>query len=123
MIYRKVLRSISVVLLVLLFLLLPLSNYTLAVQKHGVKSARSREENGRRAVEFIRADTLLESTFDLNYDSDSEEAISACSTFLVIDQNDNAQVFDKKASEKVFVSGEIVQMMTALIALEYLDLN
>lgn len=123
MIYRKVLRSISVVLLVLLFLLLPLSNYTLAVQKHGVKSARSREENGRRAVEFIRADTLLGSTFDLNYDSDSEEAISACSTFLVIDQNDNAQVFDKKASEKVFVSGEIVQMMTALIALEYLDLN
>lgn len=123
MIYRKILRVTSVTLLAILFLHLPLENYTLASHKRVVACVQGKEENGRRAVRLIHAHSLLGSTFDLNYQSDSDEVLSACNTLLVIDQNSNTQLFDKNVSQKVLVSGEMVQMMTALVALEYLDLD
>lgn len=123
MIFRRILRTFSVVLFTILLLMLPFSDYSLATQKHEVESAQKKEKNSKKVTELRRSESLNGNTFDLNYDSDLEESINACYSLLIIDQNSNVQVFDKEASEKVSVSGGIVQMMTALIAMDYLDIN
>ena len=64
-----------------------------------------------------------EYTFDFNYDSTKDEVINACNELIVFDKKSNQVLYKKNENKEVFVNGPMVQLMTVLVALDYLSLE